>query len=652
MTPTPSTSCPARLRTELGTAVPTGLVVGALFGVREGLLTLDANAFVQPGQYFFVYLAGAILVSMTLGVLVLVPVAGARALLGRARASGLPLYVALAVGGGTLSVVGPWLAAVVAHLNEVGFAPGPAGTVALWTAALALVAGAGVAAGGTAAWWAARTAHPLRWATRLAVALLVVLPWPLVRFVATEWKWDPPRPSAAAASERPNVVLVSIDTLRADPLASYGGTPGVTPHLDRVAAEGVTFRNAIVAAPWTLPSVGSIMTGLYPRHHGAGAPTNRRDPLGRSRLADGPQTLAAWLRAAGYRTHAVVTNPYLALRYGLGRGFDGYENLTIESEFFLAGRDATLIRLLRRLCPGCVVGDRGATVSRRAIAWLEGARDAGPFFLWVHYIDAHPPYGASRHKTFRGDTVLGATRRAPAMRVSPDPARLRSGEIQLSAAEKETVRALYRDEVAGVDAAVGEVVDALDRLGLGDRTLLVVASDHGEEFWEHGGVEHGHTVYDELVRVPLLMRMPGRLPAGAVVDGIARTVDVAPTVAELVGAPAFPACDGASLLPLVRGENEAPRVALVENMLFAAERIGIRTADRKYVRWASGKEEVYDLAADPGEQRDLAGVASVVAPLRAAAADVEHVLAARATPVAAPAASATVGALRSLGYVE
>src|SRR5581483_10294018 len=195
MTPTPSTSRPARLRTELGTAVPTGLVVGALFGVREGLLTLDANAFVQPGQYFFVYLAGAILVSMTLGVLVLVPVAGARALLGRARASGLPLYVALAVGGGTLSVVGPWLAAVVAHLNEVGFAPGPAGTVALWTAALALVAGAGVAAGGTAAWWAARTAHPLRWATRLAVALLVVLPWPLVRFVATEWKWDPPRPS-------------------------------------------------------------------------------------------------------------------------------------------------------------------------------------------------------------------------------------------------------------------------------------------------------------------------------------------------------------------------------------------------------------------------------------------------------------------------
>src|SRR5581483_2594103 len=120
-------------------------------------------------------------------------------------------------------------------------------------------------------------------------------------------------------------------------------------------------------------------------------------------------------------------------------------------------------------------------------------------------------------------------RRASAVRcVAPQDVpgrhRARSGAIQLSAAEKETVRALYRDEVAGVDAAVGEVVDALDRLGLGDRTLLVVASDHGEEFWEHGGVEHGHTVYDELVRVPLLMRMPGRLPAGAVVDGIARTV--------------------------------------------------------------------------------------------------------------------------------
>jgi arylsulfatase A-like enzyme len=652
-----------RVRTEVGLALSVGLVGGTVFGAREALVTLDTNAFVQPGHYFSVYLAFPILTCMALGVLLLLPAGVAAGLLGRCGggARSLAIYAALLGLAGGLAVSGSWVMALLARLRLVGFEPGVAAILALWLLAGALAAGTAAAAGAAAAWYGARRARPLRWARRAALALAILLLWPVGRWVVTDWRWAPTRPTPAApAGAGVNVLLVSIDTLRADHLGSYGSPDGLTPHLDRLAREGVTFRQAITSAPWTLPAVGSLLTGLSPRHHGAGAVTNRRDPLGRSPLAGGSWTLAGALRARGYRTQAIVTNPYLALRYGLGQGFDGYENLTIESEFFLAGREVTALRLLAWLRPDLVVGDRGETVSARATAWLGRAAGGGPFFLWLHYIDPHPPYsraGVARHKSFRSDTLLGARDAAsgdgPFTLTSPDVARLRAGELRLSAGQKAQVRSLYRAEVASVDAAVGQVLAALDRLGLAGGTLVVCVSDHGEEFWEHGGVEHGHTVYEELVRVPLLMRLPGTLPAGAVVDAPARMTDIAPTAVDLLGLAPPLISDGASLLPLVRGEEVSPRPALIESMLFAEERVGVRTPERKYVRWDSGKEEAYDLAADPGELRDLAALPAVMSPLRELYASLAHGLGEQ--PVAAPGGpspASGAAALRALGYLH
>jgi arylsulfatase A-like enzyme len=643
---------------EFRLALAMGLVGGLALGAREALLTLNANAFVQPEQYFFLYLAMPLLTCMALGVLVLLPCSAVFWIARRRMPSRspLPLYAAVLACAGTLTIAAPGVTGSMMRLHAVGVSVGLGGACVLWALAMILAGAAAAIAGAAGAWYAGRTSQPLRHATPAALGIALLLLWPLGRFVASDWRWEEPRHSASAAVGLPNVVLISIDTLRSDQLGSYGNRLGLTPHLDQLAAGGVMFEEAITAAPWTLPAMASVFTGLDPHHHGAGAITNRHDPLGRSAVPPGSWTLATSLHDRGYRTHAIVTNPYLALRYGFGPGFDGYENLTVESEVFLVTRETTAGRLLAWLRPDLVIADRGETVSARAVRWLGTVGSERPFFLWLHYIDPHPPYsraGETGHKSFRGDSLFGAAAIEPALTLtSPDVARLRSGEIRLNAEEQDVVRALYRAEVARVDAAVGDVLGALERRGLAAETLVVCLSDHGEEFWEHGGVEHGHTVYDELVRVPLLVRWPGHVPAGARAGGVVRLTDVAPTILDLLGLPAPAAQDGSSLVPLLRGEAVAPRAALVENLLFAEERRALRTHDRKYIRWANGKEEVYDLAADPLERRDLAGVEAIASPLRTLYAEriSRQTAAARAATESAPAASHA--ALRALGYVQ
>jgi arylsulfatase A-like enzyme len=644
-----------RILAELRLACSVGLVGGALLGTRESLVTVDANAFVQPVQYLSGYLLLPILSWMLLAVLLLAPVGLALGLLSK-RAGGerfLPVYSALLALAGALSIGVPAADGVAQQMRAVGAPPGAAARLAIWLVVAAMAAGAAAIAWAAAAWFSPRAARPLRWATRGALVLCLLLSWPLVRFLATDWKWGPlpfAARSAAPPSGAPNVVLISIDTLRADRL----GEP--TPRLDRLGAEGVVFRSAITSAPWTLPAMASIMTGLYPHHHGAGEITNRRDPLGRSALPSASWNLATALADRGWRTHAIVTNPYLALRYGLGAGFATYENVTIESEFFVGSSHTTAMRIATWLRPDLEIGDRGETVSRRAVDWLAAHGAEGPFFLWVHYIDPHPPYtraGTGIRKSFRTDALLAPTATPePLTLTSPDVARLRSGEIRLDAQQKDDVRALYRAEVASVDAAVGSVLDAIDRAGVRERTLVVCVADHGEEFWEHGGVEHGHTAYEELVRVPLLMRWPGRLPAGAAVDAVVRITDVPATVIDLLGLPVPAGTDGTTALPLLRGEEPDDRVALVENMLFAEERTGVRTRDRKYVRWENGKEELYDLAADPGERRDLAAVPSMQPAVDALRAAAEHGAAAPTAAGALPGDERGRAALRALGYVR
>jgi arylsulfatase A-like enzyme len=630
-----------RLSVSLRRALSVGVVGGVVLGIHEGLSTLQANAYAQPGQYTWLYLTTPVLLWVILATALLLPCA----LLATShrKAPALWLYVGIVAAAGAASVVLPSLNDAEARLIAVGFHTGVLLRATLWGFALSMIAGSAAILAAATAWYVGRTSRPLRIAAPAAGILTLLCIVPAAHFLITDWKWTRTTDvgAPAAAGEAPPVVLRSIETLRADHLGSYGAADNPTPHLDRLAREGVVFEEAITSSPWTLPAVASLLTGAYPRHHGAGAIDNRRDPLGRTALPSGVWTLADALRQRGYRTHAIVTNPYLALRYGLGHGFNGYENVTIESEAFLAFRDTAAVRIASALWPGLVVVPPNR-----------------PFFLWLHYVDPHPPYsrpGATTHKSFRGDSLLGTSGVAGLdfTLTSPDVARLRSGELRLGPDEKDAVRALYRAEVRAVDAAVGVVLDTLDALQLSERTLVICVADHGEEFWEHGGVEHGHTVYEEVVHIPLLLRWPTHLPAGQRVRALVRIVDVAPTVAELLTLPRPPHFDGASLVPLLDGHEALPREALVENLLFADERVGLRTHTHKYVHWDIGKEEVYDLVDDPGEQRDLAGVDTVLLPLRQRFARVDDAVPVASTTGTAPVLDATaIEALRALGYAH
>ncbi len=641
----------------LRSTLAVGIIGGVVLGTREGIATFAANAFADPGQHAVSYLVVPVAVWCVLAPLALVPVAALGRLVG---VGGVPFLAgALATLGVSLAVL-PVLEESLAQVSAVGVVLDGWASGILVLAVSTLVVAAGVAGRATGTMLERRSVRMRRalvgGASMIGLASLGLT----ARLVAIEVApairpLDVTEATANdARMDAPNVLLVSIDTLRADALGTYGAPAGATPALDRLAADGVTFEHATSTAPWTLPSMASILTGLYPRHHGAGAIANRRDPLGRAPLAADVPTLAATLRDAGYRTHAIVTNPYLLARSGLSRGFQSYDNLTFISEAMVSGRGNAAQWLLDHVAPQLVAGDRGEDVSDAAVRWLAGADRARPFFLWLHYVDPHGPYGAragTRHKSFRGEVTFGAGAVALDLgSTSPDPVRLRSGEIRLGDDDKRRVRALYDDEVAEVDRQVGRVLDALAAQGLADDTLVVCVSDHGEEFWDHGGVEHGHTLYDELLHVPWLMRWPSRLPAGRRVRTVVSTVDVAPTVQELIGLPTSAALDGVSAVGAVRGADADGRAVLSENLLFAEERVALRTADAKYVRWADGREEAYDLGRDPGERRDLAGVETFVAPLAARLDALE-----RAMPpavVARDGAQLPAAALRALGYVQ
>jgi arylsulfatase A-like enzyme len=635
-------------------ALAVGMVGGILLGVREGLATFAANAFADPGQHGIAYLVVPVAVWFVLGPLVLLPVAAVGRLTGR---GGVPfLAAALATIGVVLATLPP-VESGLAQARAVGAAPGTAMTVMLALSVVALAVAAGAVARAAGASLTRHATYVLPLAAATGVAALVWSGRFLAAGFVPEETAGSGRPASVspAPAGAPNVVIVSIDTLRADALGAYGNAAAHTLALDRLAAEGVTFEQAISPAPWTLPALASVMTGLYPRHHGAGAIANRRDPLGRTPLAPGVQTLAETFAQRGYRTHAIVTNPYLLAGSGLAAGFESYENLTFLSEAMVAGRTNAAQWLLDHLAPRLVVGDRGVEVSDWAVRWLEHVDADRPFFLWLHYIDPHGPYGGTpgaRHKTFRGDSSFGATAGHDLLLDghSPDPVRLRSGEVRLDDAEKRGLRALYDGEVTEVDRQVGRVLEALDRRGLAAGTLVVCVSDHGEEFWEHGGVEHGHTLYDELLHVVLLMRWPGHLQAGLRVPGVASSVDIAPTIRELVGLPDPGSSDGVSLVAGLRGAMPSPRAVISENLLFAEERVALRTDGAKLIRWANGKEEAYDLRRDPAERRDLAGVDGFVARLEAAFDETEQAMAPAVTPVAGREVPAA--ALRALGYVD
>lgn len=356
----------------------------------------------------------------------------------------------------------------------------------------------------------------------------------------------------ALGSEQPNVILVTIDTLRADYLGSYGSKRVETPHLDRLAREGARFTNAATTVPFTLPAHSSIMTGTYPPYHGV------RENVGYALGEDVP-TLAATLAEAGYHTAGFVSAFVLDSRWGIGRGFEHYDD-----EFDTDQMQARNMGSVQR---------DGAETLDAVLGWLDD-RPAGPFFLWMHLFDPHDPY------------------------TPPEPyaSRYRGRP--------------YAGEVAYTDSLIGRFRDELEQRDLLDSSLLVLTGDHGEGLGDHGEAFHGYFVYESTVHVPLIIRAPG-IAAGRVIGDAVSHIDLLPTILEVANVLPPRQAQGRSLVPLLLDEPDeaAERTAYTESY-YALLHYGwaplrsLRNTRYKFID--APRPELYELEPDPGENRNLA----------------------------------------------
>jgi arylsulfatase A-like enzyme/Tfp pilus assembly protein PilF len=351
--------------------------------------------------------------------------------------------------------------------------------------------------------------------------------------------------SSRQLSQTPSILLISLDTTRADHLGCYGYRAASTPHIDRWADEGVVFEQALSPVPITLPAHASILTGLFAHRHGV------RDN-GIYGLPEGPETLPGRLAEAGYDTAAVVAAAVLDRQYGLDRGFGVYDDTVSGGRFEIAERKAG------------EVTDRALSVARGLTR---------PFFLFVHYFDPHSSYDPP----------------------APFSSRYRSSP--------------YDGEIAYVDQELGRLRRELTSLGLLDDTIVVITSDHGEGLGEHGEPTHGVFLYQSTLHVPLVMVVPGLWPAGTRVQHLVSLVDIVPTLLELTGSPALADLDGSSLAGLVDGGSRGERWLPLEseygfNAYGWATLAGITDGKQKWI--GAPEPELYDLARDPGERRNLA----------------------------------------------
>jgi len=345
-----------------------------------------------------------------------------------------------------------------------------------------------------------------------------------------------------------NILLVTLDTVRADRLGAYGYASASTPHFDALARRGILFTKAFTPAPLTLPSHVSLFSGLYPFRHGV--LVNGTDSVpGRVLL------LASELRSEGFATGAAVGSVVLRSETGIARGFDFFDESFAANAKPRPGQLAAAER-------------RGEEVVESAGRWLDGLGKER-FFLWVHLYDPHAPYDP------------------------PEPYGERFASDR------------YDGEIAYADACLGRLLDGLSRRGKLAKTLIVVAADHGESLGEHGEATHGVFLYDATLSVPLLIAPPGQ-SSGRRVSSPVSLVDVAPTIREVAGLPAAPS-DGASLWPLLR--EERPERVVYSESDYPAVLLGwsplrsVRSASEKYVE--APRHEHYDLAADPNETKNL-----------------------------------------------
>jgi arylsulfatase A-like enzyme/Tfp pilus assembly protein PilF len=394
-------------------------------------------------------------------------------------------------------------------------------------------------------------------------------PWPLIAtafVIVAVLLWVVLRPGVDAARrieklwaregvKKPNVILMTLDTTRADHLACYGYPNIRTPNLDGIARRGVLFEQAATATPLTLPAHCTIMTGMYPTYHGVRI-------NGNTALSDEQTTIAEVLKAQGYQTGAFIGAFVLDGRWGLKQGFDHYDD-----QFDLKKYKHLDLGEIQR--PGNLVTDA-------ALAWLEDRKSA-PFFAWIHYYDPHTPY-------------------AP-----PEPYATEYGGRGLAA--------LYDGEIAFMDEQIGRCLAWLEKNGLSEKTILVLIGDHGEGLGNHGEASHGYFIYDYALHVPFLIAAPFPELQGERISSQVSSEDVFPTLLELAGVKTALKVQGRSLArmmfdPRRKDEHPAYSESMTANLQFGWGALrSLRTTQYKYID--APKAELYDLTQDPRELSNI-----------------------------------------------
>lgn len=449
---------------------------------------------------------------------------------------------------------------------------------------------------------------------------------------------DPRRPATAPR----NVIFIVIDALRADHVGALGYERATTPRLDTLAEKSVLFTRAYSAASWTLPSVASFMTSLYPSVHGLRQPPTAAVQFA---LADQLLTLAESLAGHGFETASITSQPWISERTGLTQGFG----------------------LVRTVAHASLPGEP-CLLAAELVEWLAQPRPK-PFFLYAHFMGPHAPYDVPSEFTGRytaGRAVPAAVLEFHRLSEFESEEEAHHLIVELAARSRlteEDVRYLideYDEKLAFTDACLGPLFEALEAGGLLDESVLVVTADHGEAFDEHGTIFHGEHLHEELVRVPLILHLPGDRWGRTKIDDLVELIDLYPTLHELLGLPTPPNLQGESLLPLFRG-GRSDGLACAEGTDF---KLVTRDWSAFYpyndaLRVSSDLHltELYHLAVDPLERTNVAATEPATAEsLRALAFELwqemfEMQLRHHVVPDAADLSGVAEKRLRALGYL-
>lgn len=478
---------------------------------------------------------------------------------------------------------------------------------------------------------------------------------------------------AGGGAKRPNVLLIVLDTVRADHLSVYGYARSTTPGLERLAREGVTFEQALAPAPWTLPSHATLFTGLYPVQHHSG----RFHP----RLDQHLTTLPELLHAQGYQTVAFSNNTWISRATNFHQGFDHFEDFRGIWRVWRSASRLLAVQVYRVFRPAQLHGDHsgGAGVTNQAIRrWFNAQHDPSrPFLLFINYLDAHFPYHPPDpywRKFVEPAHLALATELLDDK--AQDDADYTPPPIKWEPAKWGALTDLYDGELFYLDAMLTELFDDLRQRGLYDDTLVVITSDHGEHLGEHDLFLHRFSVYEPTLRIPLLMRLPGRLPAGLRVPDWVGLTDVFPTVLKLLAVE--PPADVQAVLPgrslvgspvavppgrMLLGDYEIPdnllpryrqKTTVTDERYFRRGLRSLHYENWKFIWGTDGRHELYDLEHDPLEKNDLLQQAPEQA--RAMETRLQAVLAGlpkmRDAEAAGELDDETKAQLRALGYIE